>query len=142
MKPEDRGLFCTLADEFYHSGAALHAVPKENFSRTFDAAAGNSPYVVGLILELDGRPAGYSLLLPTYSNEAGGMVLWIDELYVRPEFRGRGLGRELLRYVCSGHGGKASAVRLEVTRSNRRAADLYRSEGFQDLDYAQMLKKL
>lgn len=142
MKPEDREPFCALADEFYHSGAALHAVPKENFARTFDAVMNNSPYVTGLILELDGRAAGYSLLLPTYSNEAGGMVLWIDELFVRPQFRGRGLGRELLRHVCSAYGGRVSAVRLEVTRANRRAAALYRSEGFGGLDYAQMLKKL
>lgn len=141
MEPKDRECFCAMADEFYHSSAVLHAVPKENFSRTFDAVLENSPYVRGLLLEQDGQTAGYSLLLPTYSNEAGGMVLWVDELYVRPEFRGHGLGGELLRYVFS-LGGRISAVRLEVTKSNRKAISLYRREGFADLDYAQMLKKL
>ena len=141
MKPEDRERFCTFADEFYHSGAALHTVPKENFNRTFDAIMNGSPYVAGLILEDGGQAAGYSLLLPTYSNEIGGTVLWIDELYVRPDFRGRGLARELLRRVCSAQGGKVSALRLEVTRSNTKAISLYRSEGFHGLDYAQMMKK-
>lgn len=141
MEPKDRACFCAMADEFYHSDAVLHAVPKENFNRTFDAVLKNSPYVKGMILEQDGQAAGYSLLLPTYSNEAGGMVLWVDELYVRPEFRQRGLAGELLRHVFS-LGGKLSAVRLEVTKSNSKAIALYRRAGFTDLGYAQMLKKL
>lgn len=142
MRPEDRETFCAFADDFYHSGAALHAVPKANFDHTFDTVLSGSPHVIGLMLEDGGRAAGYSLLQPVYSNEMDGIVLWIDELYVRPECRGRGLARELLRNVCSAYHGKVSALRLEVTHTNRRAVSLYRSEGFGDLGYAQMLKPL
>ena len=46
------------------------------------------------LLEQDGETAGYGLLSLKYSHEAGGLELWVEELYVRPAFRGRGLGHE------------------------------------------------
>ena len=36
--------------------------------------------------------AGYALLAKTFSQEAGGLVVWLDEMYVRPAYRSKGLG--------------------------------------------------
>ena len=79
------------------------------------------------ILLLDGdTPAGYALLQKTYSREAGGLTIWIDEIYLRPAFRGKGLAKELFALA---HTLGAKRLRLEVEPENTRANRYtYRSE--------------
>ena len=72
----------------------------------------------------------------TYSNEAGGKVVWIDELYVSPKFQGKGLGREFIRYIKSLFG-EFARIRLEVEESNDGATRLYKREGFSQFNYTQ-----
>ena len=46
-----------------------------------------------------GTLCGYALLIPYWSNEFGGTLLYIDEMYVKPEARGRGIGTSFFRYL-------------------------------------------
>ena len=85
----DRAAFLKMAASFYASGAAAGGADAGNFERTFDQALGGSPYVRGIMIERGGRAAGYALLALTWSNEAGGPVVWVEELYVARDFRGR-----------------------------------------------------
>src|SRR5438045_1019980 len=48
-----------------------------------------------VVLEVEGRIGGYSILVSFWSNELGGEVCVVDELYLRPELRSRGLGSTL-----------------------------------------------
>ena len=47
----------------------------------------------------DGRPVAYCLLALTWSNEAGGLCVWLDELMVDASQRSRGIGRQLIAAV-------------------------------------------
>ena len=77
--------------------------------------------------------AGYALLISFYSNELRGRVCVIDEVYVAPAFRGRGLGQRLLE-VLGTRGfppfADAVALELEVSPKNERARALYARTGF------------
>ena len=79
------------------------------FQRTFDVLMAGSPYAEGYIIEQDGKTAGYALLAKSFSQEAGGIVIWIEEIYILPEFQSRGLGTAFFRYLeeRGAHGGKA-----------------------------------
>lgn len=46
------------------------------------------------------EPAGFALFFPTYSTFVGKPGLWMEDLYVRPAFRGHGLGTALLHHVA------------------------------------------
>jgi ribosomal protein S18 acetylase RimI-like enzyme len=76
---------------------------------------------------------GYALLVSYWSNELGGEVCHIDELYVAAPARGRGHSSELVRSLA-GDGGPWGrvpvALQLEVTPSNARARSLYERLGF------------
>ena len=95
----DREVFLQLLDEFYHSPAVLHPVPRTYFERTFQEVTSGSPYARAYLLECGGAPAGYAQLSFTYSTEAGGRVIWVEELYVRPQYQGRGLGGAFFRFL-------------------------------------------
>jgi len=63
--------------------------------------------------------------------EHGGRTAWLDELYVRPAHRERGVGTALLRAVLdAARAAGAAAVDLEVESSHARAAALYERHGF------------
>lgn len=117
----DREIYLELCREFYHSPAVLHPVPEAHFARTFDRILAGSPFVRGYLLEQDGTAAGYALLAVTFSQEAGGEVFWIEELYLRPEFQGRGLGTELFRYLETHRPKTVARFRLELEPDNRDA---------------------
>ena len=93
-------------------------------------------------MEYEGEIAGYVQLSYTYSNEVGGICCWVEELYIREAFRGKGLGSELLTFLDDTYGDKVKRFRLEVTAENERAANLYRRFGYKPLAYQQKVKDL
>ena len=79
--------------------------------------------------------AGYVVLTFGFSLEFYGRDALVDELYLREEFRGKGLGRTALQFVegvCREEGIKA--LHLEVDRVNTRAQGVYRAAGYRDHD--------
>lgn len=77
-------------------------------------------------------PIGYVIVTFGWSVEFGGLDAFIDELYVRPGVRGRGIATEALISLprALAQGG-LRAVHLEVARGNEAALKLYRRAGFQ-----------
>ena len=53
-----------------------------------------------LIASLDGTPVGFALFFPNYSTFLGRPGLYLEDLFVRPEARGFGAGRELLEHLA------------------------------------------
>ena len=53
-----------------------------------------------LIASLDGTPVGFALFFPNYSTFLGRPGLYLEDLFVRPEARGFGVGRELLEHLA------------------------------------------
>jgi len=77
------------------------------------------------------EPVGYVALCTGYSIEFGGYDAFIDEFYIRPKFRGKGLGKETLQLVKA-EAAKIGirALHLEVARSNINALTLYAGAQF------------
>lgn len=135
----DRQTYLGLARAFYASGAALMDAPDENILRTFDELMRSHDYAEAFLAEYDGETAGFVLLAKTFSQEAGGMVLWLEELYIRPEFRGMGLGSEVFGFLHAHYKTSVRRIRLEVEAENEGARQLYYRWGFENLPYEQML---
>jgi GNAT superfamily N-acetyltransferase len=85
-----------------------------------------------ILLFCDGQAIhGYALLIPYWSNEYGGNVLFVDELFVIAGSRGRGIGRGLFAFIAQERPFDAVALFLEVSAINHRARKLYESLGMQ-----------
>lgn len=146
MKIEIVDLNCKYAEEylrmsqdFYSGEAVLSPVSEENFRRTLDWIEKKSPFLRGLILLFNGKVAGYGLLSFTYSCEIGGMVTWAEELYVKPEFRGKGLSAAYMKWLVETYG--QSRIRLEVAPANKSVMKIYEKYGFRNLEYLQMKRE-
>lgn len=73
---------------------------------------------------------GYALLIPYWSNEFGGTLLFVDEIFVTAEARNRGIGRSFFRFLAEQRPFDAVALALEVSPGNAGARRLYKSLGF------------
>ncbi len=89
-------------------------------------------------------PVGYVALTFGWSLEFGGMDGFVDEIYIRPGVRGRGIGTEILHGLpgqLAQFGLKA--VHLEVERSKEKTRALYQKMGFEAREqYVLMSRKL
>lgn len=61
---------------------------------------GERPVAEVVIASLDNRPVGFAVFFPSYSTFLGRPGLYLEDLFVRPEARGVGVGRELLEYLA------------------------------------------
>ena len=84
-----------------------------------------------LIAEVDGRAAGMALWFPTFSTFLGRAGIWLEDLYVRTEHRGQGIGTALLHHLRSMTNGR---VEWSVLDWNERAIEVYRGLGARPLD--------
>ena len=96
---------------------------------------GERPFVAALLAEWQGAPAGYAIYFPTYSTFLTRPGLYLEDLYVRPALRGRGIGRALLAAVEQ-RARSLGCGRLEwsVLDWNQSAIDFYRRFGAQPCD--------
>jgi ribosomal protein S18 acetylase RimI-like enzyme len=83
-------------------------------------------------LDIQGQVSGYALLIGFWSNELGGEICEVDELYVVPERRNRGYGSSLFTAITQGDlwPGPTAAIVLGVTPDNAAARWLYERLGF------------
>ncbi len=133
----DKTEYLKMANDFYHSDAVSHSIPKENFINAFNEAVKGSPFIELYILDQEGITAGYAAVAVTYTTEGGGKTLWLDELYIKEQFRGKGLGKSVIEFLQADKSVKR--IRLEITPENKRAKALYLSEGFAECEYKQMI---
>jgi len=93
-----------------------------------DALFGERPAASALLAHVDNEPAGYAVYYRTFSTFVGRPGVFLDDVYVRPAYRARGLGQALLERVArSGDGfGRYEWIAL---RWNENALRFYRNLG-------------
>jgi ribosomal protein S18 acetylase RimI-like enzyme len=133
--PGDDDAVVALSLALYVEDPATDPVPAEHTRRTLEALRAQPArgQVVVLAGTGGGAVCGFALLVSVWSNELGGEVCTIDELYVAPSARGGGHGSALLEALARAAPPcppDAVALALEVTPDNGRARALYERLGF------------
>jgi ribosomal protein S18 acetylase RimI-like enzyme len=130
----DLAQLATLMVEFY--AESDHALPVDQARRAFAALLENADLGSVHLIEAHGEPAGYAVLTVSYSMEYGGLRGFVDDLFVRPSMRQRGLATALLadlRREAERRGVRALLV--EAAADNEAAQRVYRRAGFGDLGH-------
>lgn len=99
------------------------------------ALFGPSPRVFCDLAEAEGRVAGFALWFYTFSTFVGRHGLYLEDLYVEPEFRARGIGKALIRHLarrCVSE--KLGRFEWSVLDWNEPAIQFYRAQGARLMD--------
>ncbi len=99
-------------------------------NRIANALAGDTPRLIGWLATYHGKPAGYATATCDFSTWSGADFLYLDCLFVIPERRGLGIGRQLLDAVIE-YGRRQDLARLEwqTPAWNQPAGRFYRRAG-------------
>src|SRR5579884_614903 len=126
---KDVPLLNTLVHELAEYDRLGHeaVVTEEDLARD---GFGASPKFRAVIAEWNSEPAGYALFFDFYSTFQGRSGLFLDDIFVRPQFRKKGIGKALLDEVARiAWREKYFCVRWEVLNWNAPAIDFYRNMG-------------
>ena len=131
---EDAGTLNTLIRELAEFEHLLHeaSVTEEDIIRD---AFGEKPKFRAVIAEYEGQPAGYAVFFDFYSSFQGRAGLFLDDIFVRPHLRKKGIGKAILAYIAGiAWREKYFCMRWEVLDWNKSAIDFYANLGAVSLD--------
>jgi GNAT superfamily N-acetyltransferase len=134
VRPDDVPAVVALVEELADYEKALHEVRLTEEQLT-DVLFGPSPALFGHVAEVDGQVAGIALWFLNFSTWRGTHGIYLEDLYVQPQHRGSGLGRELLRTlaaVCVERG--YSRLEWSVLDWNTPSIDFYKAAGAVPMD--------
>lgn len=129
IKPEDTTALLELIRELARFEKLEREVEAtvDSLNRSF---FGPQPAAAALFAHCDGEEAGYAIYFFTFSSFLGRAGIWLEDIYVRPKFRKRGIGRRLIEAVAK-IGVERGCGRYEwiALNWNERALDFYQGLG-------------
>lgn len=142
IKREDFEEVLGMMKVFYASPAVLHKASEEVLRRDIEDCLGDMPFIEGYVFEEEGNIAGYAMVAKGYTTEYGGLCIWVEDLYMKPEYRHHGLGSRFFAFLEKEYEGKAVRFKLEVEEENSTAIEAYKKNGYQISSYFEMTKEL
>ena len=136
MTESDRLEVRTMMEVFYASPAVLSNGSAEIFENDIDNCVNDSPFLEGYIFEEDGVVKGYAMIAKSFSTEFGKPCIWIEDIYVKDDYRGQGIATLFFGYIKEKYVGFIQ--RLEVEKENEKALAVYEKCGFEELPYMEM----
>ena len=138
MEQKDRETVMEMMRVFYASPAVLSNGSEEIFAADIENCINDNPYLEGYVFEAGEQLLGYGMVAKSFSTEFGKPCMWIEDLYLRENARGLGLGSRFLQFV--GEKYPNAVLRLEVEEENERAVHVYKKCGFEVIPYMEMKK--
>lgn len=138
MTQEDTREVLDMMQVFYTSDAVFTNGSQEIYRTDVENCVGECPYLEGYIFEKDGKIQGYGMVAKSFSTEFGKVCMWLEDLYIKEEYRGLGIGSEFFNFVERTY--PNTVLRLEVEPENEGAIKLYERCGYRALPYLEMKK--
>ena len=137
MQRDDSNVVIDMMRKFYTSPAVMTNGSEKIFAANVENILSGSPYVEGFVFTDGKEIIGYGITAHSYSTEFGGECIWIEDIYIEPEYRGRGVGTQFINYVKGLYPDKI--FRLEAEEDNSAALRIYKRHGFKELPYLEMV---
>ncbi len=137
MVEGDREQVLKMMQAFYSSPAVFTNGSKEIFERDIDNCIGDCPHLEGYVFQ-GSEIMGYAMLAKSFSTEFGKPCIWLEDIYIKEQYRGQSMGKSFLKLVAEKY--PDAVLRLEAEEENVAAVSLYEKSGFGRLPYIEMFK--
>lgn len=99
------------------------------------------PLASVLFAEVEGSAVGFAVFFQTYSSFLAQPSIWLDDIFVQPQMRGRGVGTALLTYIAK-IADERGCGRIEwtVATANARGIEFYQKQGAQILERVRLCR--
>ena len=140
MEERDRAGVIEMMRVFYSSDAVSTDGSDEIFNNDINECISDSPFAEGFVFTAPGggRLLGYAMLAHSFSTEYGMHCVWIEDIYLKEEARGKGLASGFFNYIRDVY--PDALHRLEAEHENLHAMDVYKSQGFSEMPYAELYR--
>lgn len=138
MEIGDKKQVVDMMREFYTSPALITNGSEEIFNTNVDNCINNSQYVEGYVFCDGDNILGYGMIAKSFSTEFGKRCIWIEDLYIKEQYRRLGIGSSFFKFIEEKY--KGYLFRLEVEKDNAKAISTYKKSGFTELPYLEMKK--
>ena len=140
MEEKDRQHILEMMRIFYSSDAVFTNGSEEIYNNDVTACVSDNPYAEGFVFENETGICGYGMIAKSFSTEFGKPCIWIEDLYLKEEYRGGGIGSSFFSYLEEKF--PETIMRLEVEEDNTRAVAVYQKNGYETLPYMEMKKEI
>ena len=138
MRMEDKEEVIEMMRGFYASPAVHTNGSEEIFLADVENCVNDCPYLEGYVFEKKGNIQGYAMIAKSFSTEFGKPCIWIEDIFIKPEYRGQGISPEFFRLIEESYPGHL--FRIEAEEDNERAVSIYKKYGFEVLPYLELKK--
>ncbi|MBI5002519.1 GNAT family N-acetyltransferase [Candidatus Woesearchaeota archaeon] len=142
MKKGEEKVITQYIKGLFHEDPTPQGMSDEKIKRTIRTLLKYKEKGTIMVFESGKEIIGYSILINFWSNEYGGNIVYIDELFVKKEWRGKGVATNFIQYLVKKKVNKAVSLFLEVTPQNKAAEELYKRRGFSIHKNKRMEKKI
>lgn len=139
MKEQDKNEVIEMMTVFYASEAVSTNGSREIFESDFNNCINSCPYLEGYVFEENDNICGYAMVAKSFSTEFGKPCIWIEDLYIKEEYRHKKLGSLFFDFLKDNY--KDTIQRLEVDKHNVFAIKAYKKNNFEEVDYLQFIRK-
>lgn len=139
MQLEDKKEILAMMEEFYSSNAVATNGSNEIFETDFENCINDYQYLEGFVFYQNEKILGYAMIAKSFSTEFAKRCIYLEDLFIKKEFRGQGIITEFLRYLENIY--VNSIFKLEVDKCNIDAIEVYKKRGFIPLSYIEMKKE-
>lgn len=139
IKKENTREVLEMMRVFYASPALATSGSDKIFEANIQNCIDDNPYLEGFVISDGDKTIGYSMIAKSFSTEYGVPCVWIEDLYLIPDYRGKGIASRFFAFLEQRF--KGVLFRLEVAQQNESAITAYYKNGFSPMPYLE-LKKL
>lgn len=118
----------------------LHAV-EATADKLKQTLFGVPPLASVLLAEVEGNAVGFAVFFQTYSSFLAQQSIWLDDLFVQPQMRGKSVGTALLTELAKiADERKCGRIEWTVSAMNARGIDFYKKHGVQVLERTRLCR--
>ena len=127
---KDHAILSQYIFNLYLEDSEGQEMTQSKIDRTIKTLAARPDLGQFILFDYLTETVGYALLINYWSNEYGGMITHLDELYVHLKVRGKGIATSFVRHLQQQRDQQV-AIELQVMPANERALKLYQNLGFE-----------